>query len=189
MDITKLLPDRNAARERGDKLFYTGQPCKNGHYAPRYVVSPMCVMCVRDNYIRRRPKTLAELKQKYADNPEEARAKERARAYRNPKWYWAKNALKNAKVRASAAGVPCTVTREYLASIVPDVCPVFGTPFILVGNGRVCMESATLDRKKPALGYVPGNVVVISQLANTIKSNASADEVARVAQWMFEEGL
>jgi hypothetical protein len=30
---------------------------------------------------------------------------------------------------------------------------------------------------------------VISHLANTIKQNVTAKEVAKVAQWMYEQGL
>lgn len=38
-------------------------------------------------------------------------------------------------------------------------------------------ESPTLDKIIPALGYVPGNVWVISHRANTIKSDASLEEL------------
>ena len=145
--------------------------------------------CVRENYLKRRTKTIAELQARYRADPETYRLKERERAQRDPKWYWTKSAIKNAKIRAEEAGVPCTITRMYLVGIVPDVCPVFDTPFVFVGGGKVRMESATLDRINPALGYVEGNVAVISQKANTIKSNATSAEVARVAAWMKEQGV
>jgi hypothetical protein len=157
--------------------------------APRYASSPVCAECVKLNYVKRRPKTLTELKDRYNANPEEFRLKERERARRDPKRYWAKNAAKNARIRADKAGVPFTITTEYILGVVPDTCPVFGTPFIFVGNGFVGPDSASLDRLVPAKGYVPGNVVVISHFANTIKNNASAKEVARVAQWMYGLGL
>lgn len=184
-----MAATREEAQARGDMYFFTGMPCRRGHVAARYTSSPMCVECVRANYEKRKPKTLAELKEKYRANPEEYRRKERERAYRDPKRYWVKNVLKNAQARATRVGVPFTLTPEYLLSIIPDFCPVFGTTFVFVGNGKLCAESATLDRKVPAIGYVPGNVVVISNLANSIKHNASAKEVARVAQWMYDEGL
>ena len=44
--------------------------------------------------------------------------------------------------------------------------------------------SPTLDRIVPSLGYVPGNVVVISHKANSIKSNATAAEIRAVADWL-----
>jgi hypothetical protein len=144
---------------------------------------------VKLNYAKRKPKTLAELKARYHANPEEFRLKERERAKRDPKRYWAKHVAKNARTRAAKIGVPFELTTEYILSIIPDKCPVFGTPFIFVGNGAVGPDSASLDRLVPAKGYVQGNVVVISHFANTIKNNASAKEVARVAQWMYGAGL
>ena len=189
VDITKLASTRAEAKSRGDTYYFTGKPCSQGHVAPRYVSSPTCTQCAKLAYKRRRPKTLAELKARYKANPEYYKRKERERAYRDPKHYWAKGVYTRAKGRAARVGVPFALTIEYIKSIITDTCPVFGTPFIFVGNGKVCMDSATLDRKVPAKGYVPGNVVVISQFANSIKSNASAKEVARVAQWMYTEGL
>ena len=189
VDTTEMLPTRDVAKAAGHTFFYTGKPCKRGHVAPRYTSSPMCAECVRLNYEKRKPKTLAELKERYRADPELFKAKERERAYRNPKRYWAKHVVKNARARAARVGVPFNLTLEYVLSIIPDTCPVFDTPFIFVGNGAPCAESASLDRLVPAKGYVEGNVVVISHSANTIKNNATAKEVAKVAQWMYEQGL
>lgn len=186
---TEMLSTREAAKAAGHTFFYTGKPCKRGHVAPRYTSSPLCANCVKENYEKRKPKTLAELKARYQANPEVFKAKERERAYRNPKRYWVKHVVKNARLRASKIGVPFDLTPEYVMSIIPDECPVFGTPFVFVGNGSPCAESASLDRLVPAKGYVVGNVVVISHSANTIKNNATAKEVAKVAQWMYEQGL
>lgn len=189
VDTTEMLSTRDEAKSAGHTFFYTGKPCKRGHVAPRYTSSPMCAECVRLNYKRRKPKTLAELKERYRANPELFKAKERERAYRNPKRYWAKHVVKNARARAARVGVPFNLTLEYVLSIIPDTCPVFDTPFVFVGNGSPCAESASLDRLIPVKGYVEGNVVVISHSANTIKNNATAKEVAKVAQWMYEQGL
>jgi uncharacterized protein YejL (UPF0352 family) len=43
--------------------------------------------------------------------------------------------------------------------------------------------SPQLDRLVPELGYVVGNVAVISRLANTIKSNATPQQIRAVADW------
>lgn len=51
-------------------------------------------------------------------------------------------------------------------------------------------SSPSLDRLRPELGYVRGNICVISNLANRIKSNAtSAEELEHVAAWMRSQGL
>lgn len=173
----------------GTKMYFSGTQCIRGHIAPRYTSSRMCVECTKLHYKKNRPVILQRAKKRYAANPEKYMAENQQRALADPKKYWAKNALKTAKKRAEKYGVPFSITLDYLISIVPVVCPVFGTPFVLCGNKKACGDSATLDRLKPALGYVPGNVVVISQTANSIKYNATAKEVARVAQWMYEAGL
>jgi ribosomal protein L9 len=48
--------------------------------------------------------------------------------------------------------------------------------------------SASLDRLNPSLGYIEGNVVVISMKANAIKNAYGAQDIARVAEWLEEQG-
>jgi len=62
-------------------------------------------------------------------------------------------------------------------------CPVFGTPW---GRGR---DAPSLDRMRPKLGYVVGNIAVISMMANAVKSNANGEQVLRVYRWMRKQGL
>jgi hypothetical protein len=66
---------------------------------------------------------------------------------------------------------------------IPSKCPVLGIP-LHRGVGGFCDNSPTLDRFIPELGYVKGNVEVISFRANRIKCDASMDEVTRVCDWM-----
>ena len=45
-DQFKSLPkSRKEARALGVDRFFTGIPCKHGHLAPRYVSTPVCVVC------------------------------------------------------------------------------------------------------------------------------------------------
>lgn len=89
--------------------------------------------------------------------------------------------LYSAKKRASDLGLPFNLTEDDLT--LPTVCPALGIP-LSAGRGKRHSGSYSLDRINPALGYVPGNVVVISDLANRIKTNATADQVAAVADWL-----
>lgn len=53
------------------------------------------------------------------------------------------------------------------------------------GKGRVKLpQSPTLDRIDPKKGYVPGNVAVISDKANAIKSNANYRQIGEVYKWL-----
>ncbi len=54
--------------------------------------------------------------------------------------------------------------------VIPDICPVFGVP----------MESPSLDRIDSSKGYVKGNVRVISLRANTLKNDATIQELEMV---------
>lgn len=51
--------------------------------------------------------------------------------------------------------------------------------------------SRSLDRIIPELGYVPGNVQVISQLANAMKWDSTREERIAFANWVLasEGGL
>jgi hypothetical protein len=82
--------------------------------------------------------------------------------------------------RAKDKGVEHTITDEDV--VVPNYCPALGVK--LEAAGPQSDSSPSLDRVDPTKGYVPGNVVVISKLANRIKTNATADQIEKVAKWL-----
>lgn len=92
--------------------------------------------------------------------------------------------LAAARCRAKRAGLPCTITQDDIR--IPTHCPALGWPLVL-GDGRVGPQSPTLDKIVPDLGYVPGNVLVVSHLANRIKSNATPDQILAVATFYKEK--
>jgi hypothetical protein len=59
---------------------------------------------------------------------------------------------------------------------IPKVCPLRRVP-LKVGMGQHTDDSPTLDRKDPRLGYVKGNVWVISHKANRLKGDFAPDEL------------
>ena len=93
--------------------------------------------------------------------------------------------LRRAAERALAKGVPFALTRAYIDSIWPDVCPYLGIPLVH-GTGKLTRSSPTLDRITPALGYVEGNVEVISYLANAMKRDATEEQLIRFARTVLE---
>jgi hypothetical protein len=99
----------------------------------------------------------------------------------------AKHLLHGARVRAKRGGYPCTI--ELADIYIPDVCPVLGIP-LRRNTGRIGPgeNSPTLDKIIPELGYVPGNIAVISHRANSIKRDATIDEVRRVLRWLEVAG-
>lgn len=95
------------------------------------------------------------------------------------------NMVRAAKARALAAGVAFNLTTADIT--IPHECPVLGIP-IIVGANKASDNSPSLDRVVPAVGYVPGNVLVISNRANRIKNNATAAELRQVADF-FEHHI
>ena len=65
--------------------------------------------------------------------------------------------------------------------IIPDVCPILGIQINRDIRGRMHPNSPSLDRVDNSLGYVQGNVQVISWQANRMKCDASIDELLKFA--------
>jgi hypothetical protein len=107
---------------------------------------------------------------------------------KHPKLNWCSAARWHAKVRAAKKGVPFDLSMQYIYSILPDKCPVFGTPFIFSGNKVQISESPSVDRIDPSKGYVEGNIRIVSAKANQIKSAFTTKDVSAVADWMNKEG-
>lgn len=68
--------------------------------------------------------------------------------------------------------------------MIPSHCPILGIPvYQMTGNGGGGDHSPSLDRIRGDLGYVPGNVIVISNRANRLKSDASIEELRSIASF------
>lgn len=188
--ITELPNSKAGATAAGLKYFYTGRPCIRGHVAKRKVANGTCSKCLLEKHNTRRQNgyvwsgTKVCSSKYYLKNRDKFLLKARQQRLRDPKRYWAVNAASAAKKRANYLGLPFDIDADYVVSILTDKCPVFGTVFKYHGNGVGNKQSATLDRLKPKLGYVRGNLVVISRLANCIKQDAGHSEIRRVADWL-----
>lgn len=92
--------------------------------------------------------------------------------------------LKHARERAKSHGIPYALTAADI--VIPNFCPVLGIP-LTVGEGRPHDGSPTVDRFIPELGYVRGNVTVISMFANRIKNNATPEQILLLAEWIKKQ--
>lgn len=64
--------------------------------------------------------------------------------------------------------------------VIPEVCPVLGIPLKRSRQAYVKPNSPSLDRIDNSRGYIKGNVCVISHRANTLKSNATLEELTLI---------
>ena len=114
----------------------------------------------------------------YLKNCEEIKKASQKRRCDNPK----KELLRHAKKRAKKYNLPFNITENDFE--IPDVCPVLEIPIKPgIGKHHIQPDSPTLDRVIPELGYVKGNIIIISNKANIIKSNATPKEIITVGEF------
>jgi len=89
--------------------------------------------------------------------------------------------LDAAKVRAKKQSVSFTLKPSDI--VVPKLCPILGIPLAVHAGKGGAPNSPSLDKIAPELGYIPGNVQVISSLANVMKSNASLEQMVNLGKW------
>jgi len=92
-----------------------------------------------------------------------------------------KNLWKHAKHRSVVKQLPFDIEIDDI--IIPEVCPIMGKPITGVGSGSY---AASVDRIIPELGYVKGNIRVISLLANQMKWNATPEELEVFCRGMLK---
>ena len=90
-----------------------------------------------------------------------------------------------ANTRAKKSGIGFNIDKSDIT--IPDVCPILGIPlFMSIGNGAGGKpNSPALDRIDNSKGYIKGNVMVVSHLANMMKSSANPEELLKFAKWVF----
>jgi hypothetical protein len=107
----------------------------------------------------------------YRKRPYAIEAQRKFRMEQHPHKVW----FTNKKFGALREGIKFELKPEDVPW--PDVCPILGIP-IKRTPGAAGDGSPSLDRINPALGYVVGNVRVISHRANTLKSNCTSPREA-----------
>ncbi len=103
--------------------------------------------------------------------------RERQTRWRKKMLNWPYVMHRNALWRSRAKNLPFDIEKTDI--VVPEVCPVLGIK-LEKAYGRMADNSPSLDRVRPELGYVKGNVRVISQRANRLKCDATAAELKLV---------
>jgi hypothetical protein len=94
--------------------------------------------------------------------------------------------LLRAKSNAKAKGVAFNLTLEDI--VIPSECPILHIP-IIVHAGTRSPNTPSVDRIIPRLGYIKGNVHVVSWRANRIKHNGTLDELIAIGEWARTQRL
>jgi len=133
-------------------------------------------------YEANKEKLAAQQKAYREANKEKLSAQEKAYREANKEKYM----LHTVRKRAKENNIPFNLTEDYLKSIYPSdmICPVLGFEMSVgVDENGWTDTSPSLDRIIPEKGYVQGNVVVVSMRANSIKTNATPEEIRKVADF------
>src|SRR3546814_17922297 len=83
--------------------------------------------------------------------------------------------VRPARSRAKKLGIACPI--DHNSFEVPNVCPVLGIPLFRKGSKGYSDNAPSLDRINPALGYVQGNIIVVSMRCNRAKNNLTIAEL------------
>ncbi len=111
-------------------------------------------------------------------DPEKYRTFSRESYHRTKEANTIKRLFKYAKARAIKKNIPFNI--ELSDIILPEVCPILNVRF---SNEQ--KYSYSIDRIKPELGYVKGNIQVVSQLANAMKWSSTREERIAFANWVL----
>lgn len=157
---------------------FIGKSCRSCGKQERYKSTGRCVDCKR----RQSKKSQQTVKGKAAIK------RYKQKSLLSKPWQYK---FHRTKERCKQKGIPFTVTKEDIEKAWPKdgLCPALGIKLHQGLGGIIGSPNlANIDRLIPELGYVPGNIVVISQQANLIKTNEiNPDNIRRVAEWLERE--
>lgn len=92
-------------------------------------------------------------------------------------WLWDRS-----HKRAKAGGFEFSIQPSDIT--LPDKCAILkiSIDYSQIGNGRA-PNAPSVDRIDNTIGYVPGNIQVVSHRANKLKNDATLEELALLGSW------
>lgn len=94
------------------------------------------------------------------------------------------NLWNNCRYRARKKGIEFSLTLDDI--LIPNICPILGIE-LNAGFDSGRDNSPSVDRVRLSEGYTPGNIQVISYLANRIKNNATLEQLVLVGEWAQQQ--
>jgi len=189
------MPGKSKKSEDYAKYYQENKESRSAAMAEYYQENKEAINAATQKYYRKNKEALREKQKIYHLKNREAilkrqrintlKNKEASKRYRQKKWE--KQRIKGAVHRAKAKNLPFNITEEYVKSITPKdmICPALG---IKMNTSVEDLDSKpSLDRLVPEKGYVKGNVIVVSFRVNRIKTDATPEELMKVA--IFYEKL
>lgn len=119
-------------------------------------------------------------KEKVKEYQQDFRSTEESKEYQHE---WRKKNIERrillgAQNRAKKKNIECSLVLEDI--IIPDLCPILGIQLKKDNKGHAQDSSPSIDRIDSKKGYIKNNIRIISFRANTIKNNATIEELELV---------
>lgn len=214
---TQLPTSKWQAREVGSLLYMTGRPCKRGHLSTRFTASGVCRDCGKENskayYVANTEGECERAKRWRQANPEKYEAQYKGRdtgalslktkAWRDQNPEYAKQwwdgkltsdplycQLRGIKARCKKNNLEFDLTNDFLMELYDQnpTCPILGIRMLLPNEEGELHNRMSVDRVNPKGGYTKDNVALMSQVANTLKSDFEDPEIfRRLANWLEEK--
>lgn len=89
--------------------------------------------------------------------------------------------MRSAKKRAKRDGIPFSITDRDIELV--HICPIRGVKMVR-NQGKISPDNYSLDRRDNSKGYEPGNVFILSWMANQSKNNLTVEQVERLLAYM-----
>lgn len=178
-DCVKTLSKREKQwlyRERSGKYHYEEREClccgnkwtvqvKNDYYAKR--IKYFCSECNKTLSNKDKVRIQRVKIDGYHEKEKEQRRTSHRNTIKHVLWH-------RAYVRAKKFGYPFNITEDDI--VIPEICPILEVPFVFGTKGNY-EYTPSLDRIVNELGYVKGNIQVISKKANSMKNSATTEEL------------
>jgi len=162
--------------------FHKNKSTSDGYAA----VCKPCFKIFSSSYKQNNKQAVSEYNKQYrATHLDTLREKGRAATksgWHNPKLH-PQMLLILVRSRAKKYDIPFNLTVDDI--VIPSHCPILDIPLI-PGKGKLHDGSPTVDKINPQLGYVKGNVRVISFKANRLKSDMDAQILRRILAYIEE---
>ena len=94
-------------------------------------------------------------------------------------------AFNTRKQKAIKRGVPFEI--EISDLVYPAYCPILGIKLSLHGEDSTRDTSPSIDRIDTSQGYIKGNVQIISNRANRLKSDGTIEEFKKVLDFLEKQ--
>lgn len=98
--------------------------------------------------------------------------------------YREKYLFKSAKERCKKKNIPFNITIEDI--IIPEYCPILKIKLTKGEMSKKDWNAPSIDKIVPELGYVKGNIMVISLKANVMKNNATKEELLNFCEFFLD---